>query len=89
MGHSHRRVVLVLYLWVSVVAYAAVATTIFPFEFVALTFGILLIIAVVFTLRRRNALADDRSTGARPRSGSGVRQVIRRRRGRRRYNLRP
>ncbi len=89
MGHSHRRVVLVLYLWVSVVAYAAVATTVFPFEFVALTFGFLLIVAVIFTLRRRNALADDRSSGARPRRGSGGRQVMRRRRGRRRYNLRP
>lgn len=49
MGHSHRRVVLVLYTWVSVIAYAAIATTVFPAGFVALTSGVLLIMAVLFT----------------------------------------
>ena len=53
MGHSHRRVVLVLYTWVSVIAYAAVATTIFPFPFVAFTTGILLLVAVAFTAGKR------------------------------------
>ena len=50
MGHSHRRVVLVLYTWVSVVAYAAVATTVFPAPFVALTSGVLLVFAELSTL---------------------------------------
>ncbi|MEJ6019341.1 MraY family glycosyltransferase [Corynebacterium sp. H113] len=50
MGHSHRRVVLVLYMWVSVVAYGAVGTTVFPAPFVAITFGLMLIAAVILTL---------------------------------------
>ncbi|HHU45263.1 MAG TPA: undecaprenyl/decaprenyl-phosphate alpha-N-acetylglucosaminyl 1-phosphate transferase [Actinomycetales bacterium] len=50
MGHSHRRVVLVLYMWVSVVAYGAVGTTVFPGPFVALTFGLALVGAVILTM---------------------------------------
>ena len=60
MGHSHRRVVLVLYLWVSVIAYAAVATTVFPVGFVAFTSGLLLIFAVVFTIRRSRDMPNRR-----------------------------
>ncbi|MDO5029407.1 MAG: MraY family glycosyltransferase [Corynebacterium sp.] len=89
MGHSHRRVVLVLYLWVSVVAYAAVATTVFPSEFVAITFGLLLIVAVIFTVRRRNSLNDGASSGKQPGNSGGSRQARRQRHGGRRYNLRP
>nr|WP_120491560.1 MraY family glycosyltransferase [Corynebacterium lactis] len=66
MGHSHRRVVLVLYLWVSVIAYAAVATTIFPVAFVAISSGVLLIFAVVFTASR-SSKAPDGSTARRKR----------------------
>lgn len=65
MGHSHRRVVLVLYLWVSVIAYAAVATTVFPVGFVAFTSGLLLIFAVVFTIRRSRDM---------PNRGEGLRK---------------
>ena len=91
MGHSHRRVVLVLYTWVSVVAYAAVATTVFPAPFVALTSGVLLVFAVVYTagwanakgtflpVSRRSAGTPDKLRG----SGRG------RGRHRSRYNLRP
>ncbi len=49
MGHSHRDVVLVLYMWLSVVAYGAVGTTMFPLPFVAVTFGLALIAAAVVT----------------------------------------
>lgn len=66
MGHSHRRVVLVLYLWVSVIAYAAVATTVFPVGFVAFTSGLLLIFAVVFTIRRSRDMPN-RGEGSRKR----------------------
>ena len=59
MGHSHRKVVLVLYMWVSVVAFGAVGTTVFPAPFVAVAFGLLLVLAVALTMvpiwRRRGA----------------------------------
>ncbi|MBV7295104.1 undecaprenyl/decaprenyl-phosphate alpha-N-acetylglucosaminyl 1-phosphate transferase [Corynebacterium sp. TAE3-ERU12] len=68
LGHSHRRVVLVLYTWVSVVAYAAVGTTVFPAGFVLLTFGVLLIVAVLVTFGWRGQIGEpkhirDESTG--------------------------
>lgn len=49
MGHTHRRVVLVLYTWVSVVAYGAVGTTIFPWRFVVVTFLLFMVLAALFT----------------------------------------
>lgn len=49
MGHSHRRVVLVLCTWVSVVAFAAVGTTMFPAKFVVVGFGLGIIGATLFT----------------------------------------
>lgn len=64
MGHGHRRVVLVLYSWVSVVAYAAVATTVFPPRFVVLSSVLLLAVAAWITFGRRSP------AGARPRDGA-------------------
>ena len=59
MGHSHRKVVLVLYMWVSVVAFGAVGTYVIPAPFVAVAFGLLLVLAVALTMvpiwRRRGA----------------------------------
>lgn len=88
MGHSHRRVVLVLYLWVSVIAYAAVATTVFPVGFVALTSGLLLIVAVAFTTARRTGLSDGDTQVSRDRRGRTRGSGQSRPPGGRRYNLR-
>lgn len=57
MGHSHRRVVLVLYLWVSVVAMGAVSFSIFPATWALSGWLLAIVVAVAVTfvpwLRRR------------------------------------
>ncbi|AKK02883.1 MraY family glycosyltransferase [Corynebacterium epidermidicanis] len=67
MGHTHRKVVLVLYMWVCVVAFGAVGFTVFPpvFAMVLLVLG--LCIAAVLTaapqiarLRRAQSLSTPR-----------------------------
>ncbi|MDU0478420.1 MraY family glycosyltransferase [Staphylococcus chromogenes] len=50
MGHTHRRVVLVLYMWVCVVAFGAVGFTVFPPIFAVSLIGVGLVLAVVLTL---------------------------------------
>lgn len=49
LGHTHRRVVLVLYTWVSVVAFSAVAATILPTDITLIAVGLAIIIAVGIT----------------------------------------
>ena len=46
LGHTHRRVVLVLYTWVSVVALGAIAATIFPLGFASLALGVGILLAM-------------------------------------------
>src|SRR5690349_14876466 len=58
IGHSHRRVVLLIYLWVGVLAFSAAASTVFSASVVLPLLGGGLILAMVATivprLRRRN-----------------------------------
>lgn len=49
LGHTHRRTVLVLYLWVSAIAFGAVSFSIFPSRFAAGLSVVLLTIAAVAT----------------------------------------
>lgn len=49
LGHTHRRTVLVLYLWVSAIAFGAVSFSIFPSSFAAGLSVILLTLAAVAT----------------------------------------
>jgi UDP-GlcNAc:undecaprenyl-phosphate GlcNAc-1-phosphate transferase len=58
IGHSHRRVVLLIYLWVGVLAFSAAASTVFSASVVLPLLGGGLILAMIATivprLRRRN-----------------------------------
>ncbi|WIM68630.1 MraY family glycosyltransferase [Corynebacterium breve] len=49
LGHTHRRTVLVLYLWVSAVAFGAVSFSIFPAKFAVALSIVLLVFAAVAT----------------------------------------
>ncbi|MCF4006955.1 undecaprenyl/decaprenyl-phosphate alpha-N-acetylglucosaminyl 1-phosphate transferase [Corynebacterium uropygiale] len=49
MGHSHRKVVLVLYLWVSVVALSAVSFSVVPVRFAVMISVVALAVALVVT----------------------------------------
>ena len=70
LGHTHRRVVLVLYTWVSVVAFGAVSFTVFPSGFAFIGVGMGLLIAAALTVRpalnarRRNAAVAHRKHAA-------------------------
>ena len=68
LGHSQRRVALIIYLWVGVLAFSVAASTIFPVRYVAPGFAAGLILAVTATmapgLQRRYA---EWRTGARHR----------------------
>lgn len=50
MGHSHRHVVLVLYAWVTVVAFGAVGFTVFPARVALLGIAVGIALAIVWTL---------------------------------------
>ena len=50
LGHSQKKVVLVLYTWVGVAAFGAVGATVLPLGLTAIVFGVLLIIAVIATV---------------------------------------
>ena len=50
LGHSQKKVVLVLYIWVGVAAFGAVGATVLPLGLTAIVFGVLLIIAVIATV---------------------------------------
>ena len=57
IGHTQKRVVLVLYTWVGVVAFGAVGLTVLPLPVMAISFSMLVIIAIsatVVPLRRAN-----------------------------------
>ena len=53
LGHSQRRVALIIYLWVGVLAFSAAASTLFPVSVVAPMFGGGLIIALLATMAPR------------------------------------
>ncbi|GAA1894158.1 glycosyltransferase family 4 protein [Williamsia serinedens] len=69
LGHSQRRVVLVIYLWVAVLAFSVAASTVFSVSVVipALAGGLVvaLVATVVPRLRRRAVVARMRRPGAR------------------------
>lgn len=50
IGHSQKRVVLVLYTWVGVVAFGAVGLTVLPLDVMAISFSLLVIVAIVATV---------------------------------------
>ncbi|SIR82286.1 glycosyltransferase family 4 protein [Williamsia sterculiae] len=70
LGHSHRRVVLLIYLWVGVLAFSAAATRLFPVTAVAPALAAGLVFALIATivprLRRQGTVARARrlATGA-------------------------
>ncbi|MFY7067553.1 MraY family glycosyltransferase [Nocardiopsis changdeensis] len=77
MGHSHVRAVLLMYLWAGIVAFAAVALSVFDSAVVVLTVTALVAVCAVGLialprLRRRGLLPWDRARG--PRSGDGVKR---------------
>ena len=77
MGHSHVRAVLLMYLWAGIVAFAAVALSVFDSPAVVLTVTALVAVCAVGLialprLRRRGLLPWDRSRGIR--SEDGVKQ---------------
>lgn len=53
LGHSQRRVALIIYLWVGVLAFSAAASTLFPISVVAPMFGAGLIVALLATMAPR------------------------------------
>jgi UDP-GlcNAc:undecaprenyl-phosphate GlcNAc-1-phosphate transferase len=63
IGHSHRRVVLLIYLWVGIVALGAASTIFFDPRYTAAVMVGAIVVAVVVTLipllRRRDAAADE------------------------------
>ncbi len=50
LGHSQKRVVLVLYTWVAIAAFGAVGAAIFPLTFTAVVFAVLLACGTVMTI---------------------------------------
>ncbi|CAL9431524.1 Decaprenyl-phosphate N-acetylglucosaminephosphotransferase [Nocardiopsis dassonvillei] len=77
MGHSHVRAVLLMYLWAGIVAFAAVALSVFDSAVVVLTVTALVAVCAVGLialprLRRRGLLPWGRARGAR--SGDGVKR---------------
>ncbi|UKO89871.1 undecaprenyl/decaprenyl-phosphate alpha-N-acetylglucosaminyl 1-phosphate transferase [Gordonia amicalis] len=53
LGHSQRRVALIIYLWVGVLAFSAAASTLFPLSVVAPMFGAGLVVALLVTMAPR------------------------------------
>ena len=53
LGHSQRRVALIIYLWVGVLAFSAAASTLFPLSVVAPMFGAGLVVAMLVTMAPR------------------------------------
>lgn len=50
LGHTHKRVVLVLYSWVAVVAFGAVGSTVLPPQLTLLLLGLALVIVTAVTV---------------------------------------
>jgi UDP-GlcNAc:undecaprenyl-phosphate GlcNAc-1-phosphate transferase len=77
MGHSHVRAVLLMYLWAGIVAFAAVALSVFDSAAVVLTVTALVAVCAIGLialprLRRRGLLPWGRPRGVR--SGDGVKR---------------
>ncbi|WP_168701447.1 MraY family glycosyltransferase [Gordonia paraffinivorans] len=70
LGHSQRRVALIIYLWVGVLAFSAAASTLFPLLVVAPVFAAGLVVALLATMAPRLArrLAEFRTRGLADRS---------------------
>ncbi|MBB0993368.1 undecaprenyl/decaprenyl-phosphate alpha-N-acetylglucosaminyl 1-phosphate transferase [Dietzia sp. SLG510A3-3B2-2] len=62
LGHSHRRVALVIYAWVSLIAFGAVGATMLPTEVIvpAIAAGLISVLAATLVPRLRSARTDDR-----------------------------
>jgi UDP-GlcNAc:undecaprenyl-phosphate/decaprenyl-phosphate GlcNAc-1-phosphate transferase len=64
IGHSHRRVVLLIYLWVGIVAFGTASTIFFDPRYTGAVMLVAIVIAIVVTviplLRRREELYDDK-----------------------------
>lgn len=62
LGHSHRRAVLILYVWTAVFAFGAAGLVVWPWRQVALGLAVAVVVAVVLTLgplRHRGRFLDD------------------------------
>lgn len=74
MGHTHRKVVLVLYLWVSVVALGAVSFSIVPANWALIGCAVAILLATLFTfipvIRRRRVGSS--GTGSGPHTAGSV-----------------
>ena len=64
IGHSHRRVVLLIYMWVGIVALGAASTIFFDPRYTGVVMLAAILVAIVITLipllRRREASPDER-----------------------------
>ena len=62
IGHSHRRVVLLIYLWVGIIALGAASTIFVDPRYIGVVMAVAIVVAMVFTLipllRRRTDLAE-------------------------------
>lgn len=69
LGHSHRRAVLILYVWTAVFAFGAVALVRWDTRSVAIGLGVAAVVALVLTLgplRTRGRFLDDQDLAAAP-----------------------
>ncbi|MCA5893832.1 undecaprenyl/decaprenyl-phosphate alpha-N-acetylglucosaminyl 1-phosphate transferase [Isoptericola sp. NEAU-Y5] len=70
LGHSHRRAVLILYVWAAVFSFGAAALVRWEWRVVLVGLGIAIVVALVLTLgplrTRGRFLDDDVATGAQP-----------------------
>src|SRR5699024_4571817 len=66
LGHSHRRVALVIYAWVSLIAFGAVGATMLPTEVIVplVAAGLLSVLAATLVPRLRSSRAEDRAGDA-------------------------
>lgn len=65
LGHSHRRVALVIYAWVSLIAFGAVGATMLPTEVIVplVAAGLISVLTATLVPRLRRARAEDRAGG--------------------------
>jgi len=71
LGHSHRRVAVVIYIWVALISFGAVAASMFPAEVVVPLVAAGLLVALAVTLvprlgRLRRSAAVPAPTGEEP-----------------------
>lgn len=65
LGHSHRRVALVIYAWVSLIAFGAVGATMLPTEVIVplVAAGLISVLAATLVPRLRHVRVEDRAGG--------------------------